>query len=243
MNIYLEDLTLLYMKTLRKIKIYTAFALLIAMLIFSIWDGCQSKNEARDFGNQMAEYNVKEQGFIVTISRQGKKITRQTQIIVTNKQAIQQGLIENTRLKKIKSQVKIITRVKIEKEFIPFNDYDIFDDTWDEENLIVVPKPFGILNEWYWIGGKIVKKGIEIDSIQFFNRMTITIGDKRLKGFKNILKRRIPTVEIVNESPYVSVEGLQNVVIKKKPKKWFETTGFKVLVGFGLGIYTAKNFN
>lgn len=225
---------------MKKIKTYTIFFLLIAVIGFLVWDGCQSKKEAKDFGNQMAEYNVKEQGFITTIDRQGKKITRQTQIILTKNQAIQQGLIENTRLKKIKSQVKIITRVKIEKEFIPFNDYDLFDDTWDEENLIVVPKPFKMLNEWYIIGGKIVKKGIEIDSIQFFNRMTITIGDKKPKGFKNIFKRRIPTVEIINESPYVSVEGLQNVVIKKKPKKWFQTTGFKVLVGFGLGIYTAK---
>lgn len=227
------------MKTLRKIKTYTIFALLIAVIGFLTWDGCQSRNELKDFGNQMAQYNVKEQGFITTIDRQGKKITRQNQIIITKQQALQQGLIENTRLKKIKSQVKIITRVKIEKEFIPFNDYDIFDDTWDEEKLISVPKPFKIANEWYWMGGKIVKKGIEIDSIQFFNKMTITIGDKKLKGFKNVLKRRIPTVEILNESPYVSVEGLQNVIIKKRRKRWHETTGFKVLVGFGIGVYTA----
>ena len=228
------------MKILRKVKTYTIFGLLIVLIGFLVWDGCQSRNELSDFESQMAQYNVKEQGFITTIDRQGKKITRQNQIILTKTQAVQQGLIENTRLKKIKSQVKIITRIKIEKEFIPFNDYDLFDDTWDEEKLISVPKPFKMTNEWYWIGGKIVKKGIEIDSMQFFNRMTVTIGDEKLKGFKNIFKRRIPTVEIVNESPYVSVEGLQNVVIKKKPKKWYQTTGFKVLVGFGLGIYTTK---
>ena len=228
---------------MKKIKTYTAFALLIAMLCFSVWDGCQSKKEARDFGNQMSEYNVKEQGFITTINRQGKKITRQNQIILTNKQAIQQGLIENTRLKKIKSQVKIRTTTRIDTIFIPFNDYDIFDDTWDKEKIISVPKPFKMLNEWYRMGGRIVKKGIEIDSIQFFNRMTITIGDKKLKGLRNVFKRRTPTVEIVNESPYVSVEGLQNVVIKKRRKRWYETTGFKVLVGFGLGIYTATKLN
>jgi len=224
-------------KILRKIKTYMIFALLIVVVGLLVWDSCNRRKQASDLESQMAKYNVKEQGFIVTISRQGKKITRQNQIILTNNQAIQQGLIANTRLKKIKSQVKIITRVKIEKEFIPFNDYDIFDDTWDEQKLISVPKPFKMLNEWYWIGGRIVKKGVEIDSIQFFNKMTITVGDRKPKGFKNILKRRIPTVEIVNESPYVSVEGLQNVVIKKKPKKWYQTTGFKVLVGFGLGIY------
>ena len=227
------------MKTLHKISIYTIFGLLIVVIGFLIRDGCQSRNELTDFENQMEQYNVKEQGFKTTINRQGKKITRQNQIILTRNQAIQQGLIENTRLKKIKSQVKIITRVKIDSIFIPFNDYDLFDDTWDEEKLISVPKPFKMLNEWYIIGGRIVKKGIEIDSIQFFNKMTITIGDKKLRGFKNILKRRIPTVEIVNESPYVSVEGLQNVVIKKRRKRWYETTAFKVMVGFGVGAYTA----
>lgn len=224
---------------MKKIKTYTIFALLIAVIGFLVWDSCNIRKQAKDFENQMAEYNVKEQGFITTIDRQGKKITRQIQIILTKTQAVQQGLIENTRLKKIKSQVQIETTTKADTIFIPFNDYDIFDDTWDEENLISVPKPFKMLNEWYIIGGRIVKKGIEIDSIQFFNKMTITIGDKKQKGFKNILKRRIPTVEIVNESPYVSVEGLQNVVIKKRRKRWYQTTGFKVLVGFGLGIYTA----
>lgn len=223
---------------MKKIKTYTILGLLIIVIGFLIWDGCNSRKQLTDFENQMAQYNVKEQGFKVTINEQGQKIAEQRQIILTKEQAVQQGLIENTRLKKIKSQVKIITRTKIEKEFIPFNDYDIFDDTWDEEKLISVPKPFKMTNQWYWIGGRIVKKGIEIDSMQFFNRMTITIGDKRLKGFKNILKRRIPTVEIVNESPYVSIDGLQNVVIKKKPKKWYQTTAFKVMVGFGIGVYT-----
>ncbi len=222
---------------MKKIKTYTIFALLIILIGFLVWDGCQSRKGLTDFENQMADYNVKEQGFKVTINEQGEKIAEQRQIILTKDQAIQQGLIENTRLKKIKSQVKIITRTKIEKEFIPFNDYDIFDDTWDEEKLISVPKSFKMLNEYYWIGGRIIKKGIEIDSIQFFNRMTITIGDKKLKGFKNILKRRIPTVEIVNESPYISIEGLQNVVIKKRRKRWYETAAFKIGVGFGLGIY------
>lgn len=208
---------------------------------FLVWDGCNSRKQLTDFENQMAQYNSKEQSFKVTINEQGQKIAEQRQIILTKEQAVQQGLIENTRLNKIKSQVKIITRTKIEKEFIPFNDYDLFDDTWDDldtEKMITVPKPFKMLNEWYWIGGRIVKKGIEIDSIQFFNQMTITIGDKRLKGFKNILKRRIPTVEIVNESPYISVYGLENVIIKKRKKFW-QTTAFKVGVGFGLGIYTA----
>lgn len=223
---------------MKKIKTYTILGLLIIVIGFLVWDGCNSRKQLTDFENQMAQYNVKEQGFKVTINEQGQKIAEQRQIILTKEQAVQQGLIENTRLKKIKSQVKIITRTKIEKEFIPFNDYDLFDDTWDEEKLISVPKPFKMLNEWYWIGGRIIKKGIEIDSIQFFNRMTITIGDKKLKGFKNILKRRIPTVEIINESPYVSIDGLQNVVIKNKPKKWYQTTAFKVMVGFGLGVYT-----
>ena len=231
------------MMILRKIKTYTIFGLLFILIVGLVWDSCQSRKEASDFESQMAEYNVKEQGFITTINKQGKKITRQNQIILTKTQAVQQGLIENTRLKKIKSQVKIITKIKIEKEFIPFNDYDVFDDTWNEEKVISVPKPFKMTNEWYWIGGRIVKKGIEIDSIQFLNQMTITIGDKKLRGFKNILKRRIPTVEIVNESPYVSVEGLQNVVIKKRRKRWFQTTGFKMLVGFGIGVYTATKLN
>ena len=50
------------MKTLRKIKTYTIFFLLIAVIGFLAWDGCQSRKGSSDFENQMAEYNVKEQG-------------------------------------------------------------------------------------------------------------------------------------------------------------------------------------
>jgi len=238
---------------MKNIKTYAIFVLLILVIGFLTWDGCQSRKQAKDFEKQMAEYNVKEQGFIVTIDRQGKKITRQNQIILTKKQAIQQGLIKYTKLKKVKSQVRIITKTKIEKEFIPFVDDDIFDDVEDRvvgvdtSGVISVPKSFSKFNEWYWIGGKIVKRGIELDSIQFFNKQTITIGEKKLKGLKNIFKKKIPTVEIINESPYVSVQGLQNVVIKRNPPKWWNTTvakiGFGVVIGSYITIQAGKATN
>jgi len=228
---------------LKKIKTYTIFALIIAVVIgFLIWDGCQSRNQVRDFGKQMAKFSTKEQSFIKTIDKQNREIAEQNQIILTKEQAIQQGLINYTKLKKVKSQVRIITKIGVDTIFIPFNDVDFFNDDLvkviDTSKIILVPKPFSKQNEWYWIGGKILKRGIKIDSIQFINKQTITIGEKKLKGIKNIFKRKIPTVEIINESPYVSVQGLQNIVIKKKPKKWWQTTGFKVVAAFSLGVYT-----
>ncbi len=226
---------------MKKVKTYAIFALLIVVIGFLLWDGCQSRRQARDFETQMSEFESKEQSFRRIIDKQGREIAEQNQIILTKDQAIAQGLIANTKLKNIKSQVRVITSTRLDTIFIPFNEPDVFDpDIFDDvNNVISVPKPFLAFNKWYWIEGRIVKRGLEIDTIQFFNTQTVTIGNKRLKGLRNIFKRKIPTVEIINESPYVSVQGLQNVVIKRKRKKFWQTTAFKVGVGFGLGIYTA----
>lgn len=206
-------------------------------------DGCNSREELKDFQDQISNFQLKEQGFKKTINKQGEEIAEQKQIILTKDQAIQQGLIENTELRKIKSQVSINTNTVLDTIFIPFDVYlteNNFDneETIDWTSVIKVPKSFSRLNEWYTIKGKIIKTGIELDSIRFFNRLTITIGQKKKKGLRNIFKRSIPLVEVINESPYVSVGGLQNIIIKKKPKRWYQTTFFKIAVGFALGTYT-----
>ncbi len=222
---------------MKKIKTYTIFALLIVVIGFLIWDGCNSRKQLNDFENQIAQYDTKEQGFKTTIDEQDREIVEQHQMILTQAQAIQQGLIENTKLKKIKSQVKITSSTEIDTIFIPFEIETIWDAKVDPNKYLSLPKKFSKLNQWYTIRGLIVKEGLKIDSIKVFNVQTVTIGDKKLKGLRNIFKRRIPTVEIINENPYISVNGLQNVVIKKK-KRWYQTTGFKVAAGFALGTFT-----
>ncbi|KKK73144.1 hypothetical protein LCGC14_2896770, partial [marine sediment metagenome] len=177
------------------------------------------------------------QGFKTTIDEQDREIIEQHQMILTLSQAIQQGVIKNTKLKKIKSQVRITSSTEIDTIFIPFEVEHIRDAKIDPEKYLSLPKKFSKLNQWYTIRGLVVKEGLKIDSIRVFNMLTVTIGDKKLKGLKNIFKQRIPTVEIVNENPYISVNGLQNVVIKKK-KRFYQTTGFKVVVGFALGTFT-----
>lgn len=228
--------------------LYSIISISIVIVSILIWDGCNSRKGLRDFENQISNFKLKEQGFEKTIDKQGKEIVEQNQILVTRDQAIQQGLLANTKLKKIISQVSITTNIRVDTLFIPFTEEDNWGDweIWEDfddvktplDNIIMVPKAFSKSNEWYGMAGRIVKKGIEIDSIKFLIRMTVTIGDKKVKGLRNIFKRRIPSVEVINESPYASIGGLQNVVIKKKPKKWYQTTLFKMGVGFALGTYT-----
>jgi len=226
-----------------KNKLFTGVVLvLLAVIAFLYWDGCNKKQSLMDFSDQVAKFDLKEQSYNTTIDKLGREKAEQEQIILTQDQAIQQGLIENTKLKKIKSQVRVITKTKLDTFFIPFDEdttlYDI--DPLNPEfgiEVIQVPKPFSKVDQWFQVSGTIIKEGIAIDSINFHNSQIFTIGEKKEKGIINIFKPSVPTVEIINNNPYTSVQGLQNVVIKKEPKKWWETTAAKIGFGVVLGTY------
>ena len=173
----------------RKIT-YSVILISVLIIIILIRDGCNSRKASKDFENRISNFELKEQKFKKIINKQGKEILEQNQMLVTMDQATQQDLLENTKLKKIISQVSITTNIKADTLFI-----DFVEDDWDDikpnfDDIIRVPKSFSKFNEWYGIEGEIVKEGIRIDSIKFFNQMTITIGDKKLNGFKNIFKKR-----------------------------------------------------
>lgn len=226
-------------------KTYAGFAILFIAIILLFRDGCQSRRQLKDYKGQVVNFNLKEQVFKVTVDNKNREIIEQNQMILTQAQAIDSGVLENTRLKKIKSQVRVTSTAKIDTIFIPFEedikDFDaegLKDVMIDPGKYLLLPKKFSKINQWYTIRGLVVKEGLKIDSIRVFNVQTITIGDKKLKGLRNIFKRRIPTVEIINENPYISVTGLQNVVITKK-KRWYQTTLIKIGAGFVIGALTA----
>ena len=174
-----------------------------------------------DYKRQVKKLDLQQTEFITMVDRQGLLISEQEQIILSQKDAIEMNLLEIENLKKVNSQVSVVTQTIVDSVFIPFQS-----DTL---------KNFGLYDKWYGLSGIVENRGVKLDSIYFNNDMRITIGYKKNGWFK----KPSPIVKIKNENPYSRVVNMQNVVIDN-PTKWYEKKGFLIGVGFLGGIVIMK---
>lgn len=200
------------------------FGLIIAFLVWMLLD-----NQARlsSFRNQVQKLKNGEQEFQETISNQGEKIATQEALILNQKDAIAMNLMQISNLKKIKSQVKTVVETKIDSVFIGFKDTLLEKDTIIPSGTINVPKRFFQEDEFTTIGGVIILDGLLLDSLEFRNEITVTIGEKS----QGLFRATLPMVEIQNTNPHIQTLSMNNVIIKKD-KKFYE----KKVFWFGLGL-------
>jgi hypothetical protein len=199
----------------------------IFLLAFFIWQTLSVNSKLLEYKNQVIKLKDGEQTFIEKLNKKGEKIAEQDQVILSQKDAIAYNLLEIDNLKKIKSQVKITTITKIDSVYVPIidtTDRIVYDTTGIA--LLKLPTRFGLESEWYSIFSTINKKGMLLDSLSLYNRQIITIGMKS-NGF---LKEPTPSVVVKNENPYVSVNSLNNVIIKND-RRFYDRKGF--WYGFG----------
>ena len=204
---------------------------LFVVILFLVWKGCEQKAQLSNFKIEVQKFKSGEQIFLKTINEEGGLILEQKQVILSQKDAINNNLLEINRLKKIKSQVKIISQIALDSVFIPFHD-TLYIDTSNKINnalnsFISVPRKFNISNMFYSFDGTVKKTGVILDSVRFNNQMTITFGLKSI----GIFKKPTPVVDIEYNSPYINTKSLNNIVIKNE-LKWYE----KKPVFFGFGI-------
>jgi len=218
-------------------KRYLFFTLAILFVLLLAWGGISVRKQFKHYESQMLKFELKEQVFTKQTDEQGRQIIQQEQIILTQKQAIKHGLLEIDRLSKVKSQVKIVSRTKLDSVFVPFTltetDSIFISDTI---NAISVPKEFKLSDKWYSLAGTINKRGVLMDSISFVNDMRISIGYKKQKLIKRVFASPIPIVDVQNENPHTEIIGLNNIVIQEN-KKFYNKKAFWFGAGFVGGIF------
>ena len=216
--------------------------LLALLLLFSILMVCgwvYERAELKEYKDQMLKFELDEQKYLEAISEDGTFLAEQEQIILSQKDAIDNHLIEIKNLKKIKSQVIVNTITKVDSVFIPFVSDTTIKDTLVLDNYIFVPQRFSLLDEWYSFDGTIKKGGVLLDSISFNNELSLTIGNKSMGFFK----KSKPIVLVEYSNPYVRTTAMQNIIIKDdlkfydKKGFWY---GFGVVSGIGVGILINK---
>ncbi len=137
--------------------------------------------------------------------------------------------LKNIRIKEPEVIIQIEERVVIKEIEVKFVD-----------SIPCPPfkRPFDLSHEFYSLSGSFTNTKFKLDSIKIPNTRSVVVGTKR-NGF---LKRNDHIVTIQNSNPFMSTKKITSYTIKEK-KKWYETTSFKVGVGFVGGILTYRTMS
>lgn len=211
-------------------SIYRMALIIVSLLLtVSILDSCEKDRQNKNLQNNIAQLNFDKQKFETTITKNKQQLSSQSQIILTQKEAIKNGLIQIDRLKKIKSKVRVVTKTKIDTVYVPYTKkiIDTVSGKLDYRNYFDYVEP----NDWFKINGYASKNGLTIDSLSVKNELSIYIADKKL----GLFRKSKPSVMVLSKNPYTETVEMSNVIIKNyKPfyKKNLFWGGLGLLGGF-----------
>ena len=213
-------------------KVYKlSLVVLLVAVILLVWDGCSKDAQLALFKKRVSNLNLKAQVFNETIGKDKLRIAEQQQIILSQEDAINNGILMINDFNNIESQVRVETRTQIDSVFIPFERVKI-------DSQVVYQcfdRKFKLVTDEYGIFGITKQEGVLLDSLYFDGGLAITIGTKSA-GF---LKKAEPVVEVKYTNPYIKTKSMQNVIIQED-LKWYDKkkSWFGIGIGFGLvGTY------
>lgn len=182
-----------------------------------------------DYKIEMRKFKLENLSFEDEVNEKGERIISQEQIILSQKDAIEQGILEVNRLKKIKSQVSVVTETIIDTFIV--NHTDTIVEYRNGDAFLKLPQSYLYETEHLNFGAEISKIGLKVNNISIFNTSSVTIGYKS----NGLFRKKSAVVEIQNSNPYVMTNSVGNVIIKEKQNP---LTDYKVWggVGFILGL-------
>lgn len=216
--------------TMQKVYKLSLVVLLVAVILL-VWDGCSKDAQLALFKKRVSNLNLKAQVFKETIGSDKRRMAEQQQIILSQNDAIDNGILTMNGFKSVESQVRVETRTQIDSVFIPF-------ETIKSDTQVVYQcsdRKFKLVTDEYGIFGLTKQEGVLLDSLYFDGGLAITIGTKSA-GF---LKKAEPVVEVKYTNPYIKTKSMQNVIIQED-LKWYDRkrNWFGIGIGFGLiGTY------
>ena len=209
-------------------KVYKlSLVVLLVAVILLVWDGCSKDAQLALFKKRVSNLNLKAQVFNETIGSDKRRMAEQQQIILSQEDAINNGILMINDFNNIESQVRVETRTQIDSVFIPFERVKI-------DSQVVYQcfdRKFKLVTDEYGIFGITKQEGVLLDSLYFDGGLAITIGTKSA-GF---LKKAEPVVEVKYTNPYIRTKSMQNVVIKED-LKWYDRKRNWFGIGIGLGL-------
>lgn len=232
------------METLKKLGKTALSALCVAALVM-LFLGIRHriitlKNQVEQVTiayNQLIQVNndfINDARYLVT--RLGDSLRMTGQIILSQKQAIDLGVLQmkelrDKHLKAVDNVVKLTEEIRILKQQGVWVD-TVYIDTFENNRWLRIPADMAFSDNWYKLEVTADHTPL-LNSLTVWSEPTITIGTVK----EGIFKKPEKVTIYENANPSIQLKSIESLTIKEQDK-WYQKTWFKVGAGFILGGFT-----
>jgi hypothetical protein len=164
--------------------------------------------------------------------KNGQLVTSVENLNYTNSQLKNSILMKD---KKVKELVNKFSNVKSVTKYVTNTKFDTIKLVYNDSIPCEFEKIGSDMKEWYHIAYKSNQKGVEITELSIPDSVIVVTGDKR----KWFWGKRTSVTDITHANPFVQTESVQHIEVVK-PAKWYDSTIFKIGLGFIGGAFLMK---
>lgn len=213
--------------TINKNRIYVVVLLVLCLILLSqLFQKCESEKL------QLANIEALNSQTKVYKLKNGQLVTSVENLHYTNSQLKSSLLMKD---KNVKELVNKFSNVKSVTKYVTNTKFDTIKLVYKDSIPCNFEKVGSDLKEWYHIAYKSNQKGVEITELSIPDSVIIVTGDKR----KWFWGKRTSVTDITHANPFVQTESIQRIEVVQ-PAKWYDSTIFKIGVGFIGGILLLK---
>jgi len=205
--------------SINKNTIYISVLLIVCLILVSqLFQKCESEKlqlaNVEALNSQSKFYKLKN----------GQLVTSVESLSYTNSQLKKSIIMKD---KKVKELTNKFSKVKSVTKYVTNTKFDTIKLTYKDSIPCNFEKVGSNFKEWYHIAYKSNQKGVEITELSIPDSIIIVTGDKR----KWFWGKRTSTLDITHANPFVETQSIQHIEVKEK-NKWYNSTIFKIGVGF-----------
>ena len=213
--------------TIDKNRIYISILLIVCLILLSqLFQKCQSEEV------QLANIEALNSQTKVYKLKNGQLVTSVENLHYTNSQLKSSILMKE---KKVKELINKFSNVKSVTKYVTNTKFDTINLVYKDSIPCNFERIGSDFKEWYHIAYKSNQKGVEITELSIPDSVIVVTGDKR----KWFWGKRTSVTDITHANPFVETESIQHIEVVK-PTRWYDSTIFKIGVGFIGGILLLK---
>ena len=213
--------------TINKNRIYIMVLLIVCLLLLSqLFQKCESEKL------QLANVEALNKEAKVYKLKNGQLVTSVENLQYTNGQLKNSIIMKD---KKVKELINKFSNVKSVTKYVTNTKFDTIKLVYQDSIPCNFERVGSDLKEWYHIAYKSNQIGVEITELSIPDSVIVVTGEKR----KWFWGKRTSVTDITHANPFVETESIQHIEVVK-PAKWYDSTIFKIGVGFIGGILLLK---
>jgi hypothetical protein len=213
--------------TINKNRIYIVVLLIVCLILISqLFQKCESEEL------QLANIDALNSQAKVYKLKNGQLVTSVENLQYTNSQLKKSAIMKD---KKVKELVNKFSEVKSVTKFVTNTKFDTIKLVYNDSIPCEFERIGSDMKQWYHIAYKSNQKGVEITELSIPDSVIVVTGDKR----KWFWGKRTSVTDISHANPFVETDNIQHIEVVK-PAKWYDSTIFKIGLGFIGGIFLVK---